>query len=161
MEDLSGNSQKADQGAAMGLDMFLTQRIFVGAAYDYREVTGTIDLTIRGEKVPIDLKRVSYIVLDAGNWCKANAVHKWFVDNCQDGHDACQEAEVSYAQLQELRALCAKVIETRDHHILPTQGSCFLGYTEADDCYFGDLAETIKIIDALDPDGEYYYQSSW
>ncbi len=154
LEVVSGNSQQAEEGAAMGLDMYLTQRVF--PASDYK-----IELTIEGKRGPVDTKRLSYIALEVGYWRKANAVHKWFVDNCQDGHDACQEVMVSYAQLQELRTLCVKVIETRNHLILPPEDGCFFGSTEADEYYFGDLAETIRIIDALDPEGTYYYESSW
>jgi hypothetical protein len=142
----------------MGLDMYLTQKINVGFGC---KVTGVIELTIKGKKVPIDPTRVSCIVLDAGQWRKANAVHKWFVDNCQDGRDDCREVEVSYAQLLELRALCAKIIETKNPELLPPQCGFFFGSTDIDEYYFGELEETIDIIEALDADGHHYYQSSW
>ena len=45
-------------------------------------------------------------------WRKANQIHKWFVDHCQDGIDDCREAYVSDEQLEELLNLCKKVKDT-------------------------------------------------
>ena len=39
-------------------------------------------------------------------WRKANAIHKWFVENVQEGVDDCGEYEVTVEQLTELRDLC-------------------------------------------------------
>ena len=46
-----------------------------------------------------------------GYWRKANAIHKWFVDNVQDGADDCEYYEVSKEQLENLLSIC---IEVRD-----------------------------------------------
>jgi hypothetical protein len=43
-------------------------------------------------------------------WRKANAIHKWFVDNVQDGVDECQPSDVSRKQLEELVRLCKEVV---------------------------------------------------
>ena len=42
-------------------------------------------------------------------WRKANAIHKWFVDNCGDGIDECQTMEVSKEKLEELLDTAQKV----------------------------------------------------
>ena len=138
----------------MGLDMYLLQRI-------YPNEKNKVKLTVEGKTGPIDPEQVSYTVSDAGYWRKANAVHGWFVENCQNGRDDCQEAEVTYEQFRELRRLCVEVIETKNHGLLPPRSGVFFGSTEIDEDYFDELRETIKIIDALDPDGDYYYLSSW
>ena len=39
---------------------------------------------------------------EIGYWRKANAVHSWFVENCQDGIDECQLSEVSREDLEDL-----------------------------------------------------------
>lgn len=44
-------------------------------------------------------------------WRKANAIHRWFVDNCQEGVDDCNPYLVTREQLAELRGLCMRVIE--------------------------------------------------
>lgn len=44
-------------------------------------------------------------------WRKANQIHKWFVDHCQDGEDDCRyHSEVTEWQLQELIDTCQDVI---------------------------------------------------
>ena len=47
---------------------------------------------------------------DAAYWRKANQIHRWFVENVQDGIDECQESDVSLGQLIELRDACKKVL---------------------------------------------------
>lgn len=46
------------------------------------------------------------IIEEVGYWRKANAVHKWFVDNIQGGNDDCGYYEVSSGQLKELLNIC-------------------------------------------------------
>jgi hypothetical protein len=47
--------------------------------------------------------------MEVGYWRKANAIHKWFVENVQDGEDDCRHAYVNREQLQELLDTCKKV----------------------------------------------------
>jgi len=42
-------------------------------------------------------------------WRKANQIHKWFVDNVQDGEDDCGYHYVAREQLEELLKLCKQV----------------------------------------------------
>lgn len=54
-------------------------------------------------------------------WRKANAIHKWFVDNVQHGEDDCKMYEVSANKLVELRDACKEVIANSklvDGHVL-------------------------------------------
>ena len=46
---------------------------------------------------------------DVGYWRKANAIHKWFVDNVQNGIDDCDYYKVSKEQLEALLSVCEKV----------------------------------------------------
>jgi len=50
------------------------------------------------------------IEFEAGYWRKANAIHKWFVENVQDGNDDCGEYVVSRENLEELLCLCREVV---------------------------------------------------
>lgn len=95
----------------MGLDMYLTRKIYVGANYEHNEIKGVIDLEKCGKKIPLVLEKVTYIEEDAGYWRKANQIHKWFVDNVQDGEDDCGTYDVSIEQLKELLILCKEVKE--------------------------------------------------
>jgi hypothetical protein len=104
-----------------------------------------------------------------GYWRKANAIHKWFVDNCQDGIDECQETEISLVSLLSLRNSCLSVKNDHDKasEILPTESGFFFGNTNYTDFYFEDIDETLNIIDRAvkyieaHPDMKLFYMASW
>lgn len=52
------------------------------------------------------------VSITIGYWRKANAIHKWFVDNIQNGTDDCEEYPVSRDQLTTLLNLCNQVLTT-------------------------------------------------
>lgn len=101
-------------------------------------------------------------------WRKANAIHKWFVDNCQDGKDECQESYVERQQLIELRDLCKKVLKEPESakDLLPPQDGFFFGSTDIDKYYMADLKLTVQQLDRIlknkSLEGfEFIYHSSW
>ena len=98
-----------------------------------------------------------------GQWRKANQIHNWFVNNVQDGVDDCKEYYVSYSQLLDLKKLCEKAIKDKDASILPPKQGFFFGSTEIDEYYWGNLVETIEMINSLNPDNgdSFYYRASW
>jgi hypothetical protein len=97
----------------MGLDMYLYKKVFVGANFKHREIKGKIELTEGKENKPIkiQLNRVSEIVEQVGYWRKANAIHKWFVENIQHGEDNCAEYYIGVEGLKKLLEDCNKVLE--------------------------------------------------
>lgn len=147
----------------MGLDMYLRKHVYIGGKFEHRNARGVveIDLDVPEEHFKFDPKDISEIVLEVGYWRKANQIHKWFVDNCQNGVDECQLTYVPFEKLQELKGLCERALAENDHSLLPTQGGFFFGSTEIDDYYWDDLRDTIKIIEPLKDDHCYYYHSSW
>lgn len=164
----------------MGLDMYLTKRTYVGAEYEFREVGGSIDITIKGEPLNINFNRVQTIIEKIGYWRKANQIHNWFVQNVQDGEDDCMEHRVSREQFQSLLDDVNTVLNARDtpeeksaiEDLLPPTSGFFFGSNEIDDWYWQDV-ETTKhliqsVLDEMDEDEknseswvDYYYQSSW
>ena len=88
---------------------------------------------------------------EVGYWRKANAIHNWFVNNCGDGEDTCQQMYISLEKLEELLDACKQV--SKDHGLapvlLPTQSGFFFGSTEYDDWYFDKIEDTIKIIEPV------------
>jgi hypothetical protein len=151
----------------MGLDMYLTKKIYIGAEYKHNEIAGQINLTRNGEKININLSKVSYIEEHAAYWRKDNHIHKWFVDNVQDGEDDCGIYHVSREKLEALLKACKQVKEnTRiGADVLPTQGGFFFGGTEYDESYMNGIDKTIlqieeslKYATIFD---EFYYHSSW
>lgn len=96
----------------MGLDMNLYKKTYV-KNWQHMRPEELHKITIkRGGLVRKDIKpeRISYIVEDIGYWRKANQIHKWFVDNVQDGNDDCGTYYVSAEKLLELKELCETVI---------------------------------------------------
>lgn len=104
----------------------------------------------------------------AAYWRKANAIHKWFVDNVQGGNDQCQLSYVSREQLQKLYNLCSEVLADKSLAAtkLPPQSGFFFGSTEISDWYWSDIQYTVEQLkNLLDnqafEDCEFYYQASW
>ena len=102
-------------------------------------------------------------------WRKANEIHRWFVDNVQDGEDdCCAHRELTRSDLETLRNLAHEVLCNPDlaEELLPTQSGFFFGGTEYDEFYIEDLQETIKQIDKILETTDFntealYYVSSW
>lgn len=110
--------------------------------------------------------------VEVGYWRKANAIHRWFVKNVQDGKDDCDIYPVTREQLIELRKTCANIVSQDDETVketlanltLPTQSGCFFGDTEYNIFYYTKLNNTILMLDEVllaDNDCVYEYQSSW
>lgn len=91
----------------MGLDMYLTAS---RGAYGYSGKDPFYDQI--KEFVPFESGNLDKIQIKAeiGYWRKANQIHKWFVDNVQDGEDDCREYWVPREGLIELRAICEEVL---------------------------------------------------
>ena len=57
------------------------------------------------------------IFKSCGYWRKANAIHKWFVENVQNGVDDCDTYLVTREQLEQLKEACEMVlsqVQTKD-----------------------------------------------
>ena len=155
--------------------MYLYKDTYIGANYEHRNVQGVINLTsgIDNDEVHINFNRVVSIREQVAYWRKANQIHKWFVDNVQDGEDDCGNYHVGIEQLQELAETCRKVLNDKSlaSELLPSQSGFFFGGTDYDDWYFKDLEYTATEIEKLlsieKPEGRgyypwsYVYHSSW
>ena len=154
----------------MGLDMYLSGKRYMSKYYDAEDtakiekvneifgVEGIEDGDYGAQEVTF---RVAY-------WRKANAIHKWFVDNCQDGVDECQETWVGTESLIQLREVCKTVLDdmSKAAELLPSQSGFFFGGTDYDEFYKGDLEYTVERLDKILNDPalgkcDFYYQSSW
>ena len=112
--------------------------------------------------------RVKGVVISLGYWRKANAIHRWFVINVQNGKDDCGHYCVTTAHLKTLLDTVRAVL--KDHskatELLPGQNGFLFGETEYNEYYFQTLEYTEEIIKkVLDSGiiGEYdiKYHSSW
>ena len=165
----------------MGLDMYLSVRKYVGrldlsAGYDdvkgwshndeFDKVMGACDMS---EFLETDNTTGLHVEVPVAYWRKANAIHKWFVDERADGVDECQPIWVNSGYLEELLELCNQVLadHSKADELLPTESGFFFGGTEYDEYYFQDLEYTQRRLTELIPlmknsdNDSAVYQASW
>lgn len=154
----------------MGLDMYLYKKTFLFTGEWVREEKRCeVTVTEGGKPHPfIKPERIKEIVEEVGYWRKANQIHKWFVDNVQEGQDDCKEYAVDVEQLRDLLNICEDVLEdhSKAETLLPTGSGFFFGGTDYDEYYFEQIQNTydilMSIMSAEDYDVQsYIYQSSW
>jgi len=126
----------------MGLDMYLKKgpKVHIGEVY-YEEVA---------------------------YWRKANYIHKWFVDNVQNGVDDCGAYRVSKEKLQELYDILNEVICNPElaSEKLPCTNGFFFGSCDYDENYYESLQYTAEVIDSILTNTDFEnecieYCSSW
>jgi hypothetical protein len=116
----------------------------------------------------------SHVDLTVVYWRKANAIHAWFVENCQDGVDECQDTPVHPEQLAALHSTCRAALTayqggdlTSAGEILTPRSGFFFGSTDVDEWWAQDVEYTAReierIITAAARIGgvEFFYHSSW
>ena len=151
----------------MGLDMYLVAKRHVSQYIPEDQAVST-ELMRHFPELAAD-QSVQEVTVRVGYWRKANHIHKWFVDNVQDGEDNCASYYVGREALDELRRRCQQVLDFRHLAVdnLPTAEGFFFGTTDYDEYYFRSVEQTVKIIDAalllLDADKSWdiEYSSSW
>ena len=156
----------------MGLDQYLHAEKYI-SGYDHQreeqknEYRSLVESFGVGEFVDPESPS-AYVKFTVAYWRKANAIHQWFVNNCQGGKDECQDTYVSREKLQELLDLCKTVGKSKKKaaELLAPQGGFFFGSTDIDQYYFQDLKDTIEILEKCLTDKffescDFYYRSSW
>jgi hypothetical protein len=156
----------------MGLDMYLKASRYV-SGWDFDGKDQVKNFSDILEKMDLDMSDVKdgnpsmTISVTVGYWRKANAIHKWFVDNVQEGRDECQTTYVTRDQLKGLKTLCLEVLvdNSKANTLLPPQSGFFFGSTAIDEWYLDDLKQTVRIIDRCLSDKfkrfSFEYRSSW
>lgn len=149
----------------MGLDMYLTKKVYVGANYDHNNVTGKVTLKKDGKPIKVNVNKITYIEEEFMYWRKANAIHKFFVDNVQNGNDDCKPYYVSTEVLKDLYNRCCMVLadHSKAPELLPSQSGFFFGSTDYDEWYFEDIKSTAEVLKDVEEEDnvEYEYESSW
>lgn len=122
--------------------MYLDKTIYI-SEYDKNDKT-LVDKVL--SLIGVEDKSGNYkhldIVVPAIYWRKANQIHKWFVDNCQNGIDKCQTVDVEVDKLKELLKVVQKQLKNKDKIILEPQSGFFFGGTEIDEWYWRNLEGT-------------------
>jgi hypothetical protein len=96
----------------MGLDMYLNKMNYVKNWQHQPKETHHHVLVTQDGKPCTDIapERITYVVEEVAYWRKANAIHRWFVENVQDDNDDCRTYRVSREQLSKLRDDCREVL---------------------------------------------------
>lgn len=100
----------------MGLDMYLTKKHYIGNKY--RRSAHLVKVIVPEDQkdvvfptAKIKDERISEITEEVAYWRKANHIHKWFVDNIQEGNDDCGEYYVSQNDIKKLLEVVNKVLD--------------------------------------------------
>ena len=165
----------------MGLDMYLSARKYINKI-DWSILDKQNDIDYAEATFPqwneiVDVAGLSHVAnkndiygvnvsVNCAYWRKVNAVHKWFVDNVQNGEDDCGEYYVPNDKIIELLTTARQCLFNKDPNLLPPQGGFFFGNTDIDEWYWHGIKDTIKQLKRLSelPDFDelsFYYQSSW
>ena len=172
----------------MGLDQYLTLRN-KASNKRYEEIRDYYNLPEEEQskgKCPdyptsCDIYNVNWKGIDHGTdpvevellyWRKANHIHKWFVQNVQNGVDDCDDYIVSIDNLKTLHKLLNSiaeevtliedetsfdiefkgdktVINSFCESVLPTCEGFFFGSTEYDKYYFLDIIQTVEMLEKI------------
>jgi hypothetical protein len=153
----------------MGLDQYLYAKKYTSDStyFNTAETFTTLKETLGDDARYLvkDMPSIS-IEMKVGQWRKANAIHAYFVENCQGGEDDCRESYVDRDKLVELLDLCKQVLadHSKADELLSTQSGFFFGSTEYGEWYFQDLEDTVSVIEnclTMGDEWSFYYQSSW
>lgn len=162
----------------MGLDQYLYAKKY-HYAYDHadeKQKEAYYNLVkavgLEGYKTPSSPHL--FVKVCVNYWRKANAIHQWFVINCQGGEDDCKEYDIDREKLQELVDTCKEVLKYKGtpqekekvEEILPPTDGFFFGSTEVDKYYWEDLEDTVHSLTAILQDERFVgmgfsYESSW
>ena len=143
---------------------------FYAALYNIKYWSWDVDLQYGNKMI---MQEIAY-------WRKENAIHKWFVENIQNGEDDCRfHREITKSDLENLKHICKTILNTCcvvdgeimvnsvvASELLPTQSGFFFGGTEYDEWYMDGLKYTIDIVDKILKETDFntyaiYYVSSW
>jgi hypothetical protein len=91
--------------------MYLYKKLYV-KNWNHTKEENRYHISIaRGVEKPVEINP-TYLEVEVGYWRKANAIHKWFVENIQGGVDECQESFVDSGQLYELLGTVNEVLSS-------------------------------------------------
>lgn len=163
----------------MGLDMYLSKKTYV-KNWEHQSDEEKHNITVlKGGKPRQDIKpeRISYIEEEVAYWRKFNALHAWFVNNCGDGEDTCQEMYVDEEKIKEILGILKEVKEILDNSklvkktiktwngesveidvyeceeevtkLFSPQSGFFFGSTEINEWYKNDVIDAIEVFEEI------------
>ena len=169
----------------MGLDMYLYGERYISGTYgddvtkQAAALTATLDAMglLHDDDVSKDHINGFSAKVTLGYWRKAWPIHRWLVENVQNGNDDCGEYRVQDDVLRELLSNCIAVLSAREDpeiahdtawaYIPPSDNyeSEILQNQEEEEYYYYHIQRTATILTHLltskFEDYDFYYSSSW
>lgn len=144
----SGIERREEGGVTAAYCTGLKKAIDFASQLDFVKTEDNKILNEAIREVPIANTTIFRFGEQVGYWRKANSIHKWFVENVQNGVDDCEYYFVSMGELVKLRHVVMQVLDDRSlaMKLLPPQYGFFFGPTDIDEWYWSELETTFKII---------------
>lgn len=95
----------------MGLDMYLSKKTYV-KQWSHNKPEDQYEVSVKkgGVTYPnVKQERISYVTEEVAYWRKANQIHGWFVNNCEE-RIADVKYDVTREDLENLLDTCEKVL---------------------------------------------------
>lgn len=152
----------------MGLDMYLDcVTMFYDTSNEDARDAAVMPVNIKNDRVKSITESMIY-------WRKANQIHRWFVNNVQNGEDNCGTYLVNRDDISSLLAAVTVVLDAKDKSLDLgiERANSLLPPVEVGERYWSVLDRTKKELEDLlaemdltDPKGNFYqhytYSSSW
>ena len=98
----------------MGLDIYFSKKTFIGAMFNATGVSGIISLTKRGKKIPIELRRVAYVIEDIYHGSKTYWLLAWLNRELPEAPGNAEEREIDDDVVDRLHGACVEVLAHRN-----------------------------------------------
>ena len=98
----------------MGLDIYLSKKIFIGAMFISRGITGSVSLFSRGKKIPVRLERLAYVIEDIYHGRKTHWLHHWLDIELPECLGNAEDQEISKGLMDRLHDACVDVLAHRN-----------------------------------------------
>ena len=98
----------------MGLDIYLSKKIFIGAMFISRGITGSVSLFSRGKKIPVKLERLAYVIEDIYHGRKTHWLHHWLDIELPECLGNAEDQEISKGLMDRLHDACVDVLAHRN-----------------------------------------------
>ena len=139
----------------MGLDVYLSKKTFIGAMFNATGVSGIISLTKRGKKIPIELRRVAYVIEDIYHGHKTYWLHNWLNLELLEAPANSEEREIDDEVVDRLHQACIEVLAHRNmtdfRKVCKEKLNCDLNPEIDEEALEDFLGEVEELATATDP----------
>ena len=153
----------------MGLDLYISKKIFIGAMYESCGITGEIRLFKHGKEIPVVLENVSYVIEQIYHGHKTWWLLEWLNKELPGGLTGdCEEHQISREELIRLYRACAEVLRHKGEQDFNAVCKAYLGCQQGIDqesleLFLQDIKALKDALEdaALDEDVTFTVSASW